>query len=61
MPQWNVAQNTFTGPVVMEFGSLQGWKQDSSSGAWTSVANPSADSIERAISMVVKELPAPKP
>jgi Zn-dependent protease with chaperone function len=59
--QWNVGQNTFTGPVVVEFGSLQGWKHEPSSGAWISVANPAAESVERTISLLVKELPAPKP
>jgi Zn-dependent protease with chaperone function len=59
--QWNVGENTFTGPVVMEFGSLQGWKQDPARGTWTSVANPSSDSVERTIWLLVKELPVPIP
>lgn len=53
--QWNVGQNAFTGPVVAEFGSLQGWKQDPNSGTWTNAANGSADSVERTISVFVKE------
>ena len=56
--RWHVAQNTFTGPALLKFGSLQGWKQDPVRGTWTSIANPSSDYVERVVPFLLKEFQA---
>ena len=56
--EWDVQQNGFVGPRVMQFGGMAGWRRNPRTGSLVSPANPAADRIERVIPLILKEAPA---
>ncbi len=52
--EWNVTQNRYVLPRVLQFNSMQGWTRDPKSGQLVYRAKPGSDTIERVIPFFLK-------
>lgn len=55
--EWNVTKGSYELAPVVQFGSMQGWKQDPKSGQFTNPAKLNSETVERVIPFFLKVAP----